>query len=195
MPKLNVKDYRLDYRTFEAFASKVQYHSQEETRYLVDWIANHNKTRHKRDFVILPWGCQSEIVRDHTQAKDFYRPDFLLLICLDNSFIVKAVLPIEVTTFARKDDLLIKKSKLDLPSYDAITKKVTTKAMQILYIIGTNDKGHEDFCLLNSYLITQIKRQEVIPYGIGDKPSYEINKKLCIFKPLYNDRKQLLLAL
>jgi hypothetical protein len=73
MPKLNLKDYRLDYRTFEAFASKVQYHSQEETRYLIDWIANHNKTRHKRDFVILPWGCQSEIVRDSKLATDFYR--------------------------------------------------------------------------------------------------------------------------
>ncbi len=179
-------DYRLDHRTFEEFADHLQKHTEKEFQYMLDWLQSHNRRRHKRDYVVIPWGCDNEVYEKSQYAKHLYRPDFLLIKCFDNSYLVNQVYPIEVTTMSNLSDrIYFKKSKVKW-DYDKLTPQVANHKHFILFIINTEHPGKEEYHLFGPRILKRISQQRTVRPGcFGKKECFTFLRKNFTWKPLY----------
>ncbi|GAJ24827.1 unnamed protein product, partial [marine sediment metagenome] len=143
---MSLKD-RIDSRTLEEFAKSLQYHGRQELVYVIDYINRYNRNRKKRSIAILPWGAiASDVVRGPGISR-YGRPDFLIMRCFDNSYIVKAITPLEVSHSKAQniERVYLKQEKVER-KYNQITPMVTSIQQSILCILGEN--GLEQYYLL-----------------------------------------------
>lgn len=187
---------RMDSRTLEEFAKALQYHNRQELRYVIDYMNRHNRNRKKRSIAILPWGASAPDVVGGLRISRYGRPDFLIMRCFDNSYIVKTIAPLEVSHSKAQNvqKVYLKQEKVER-KYNQITPMVTGIQQSILCILGEN--GLEQYYLLTpeSPVFKRIKDRGVVPappYVFGTterypegKPAYWFFKEEVEWKPLY----------
>ncbi len=186
---------RVDIRTFDEFKKNIQYHTKQETKYLIDWLDRHNGEhgRKKREYAVLPWGaCTDEIFTDEQidKIRLVNRPDFLLLKTFDNSYIIKWVSPLEIQTMKPSpcflDKIWIKKEKVER-NYDNITKLVATRGQFILMIGNTSNPGDEVYTLITDKELKRLSKFYPVPCKIfGGKLAYFIPIKEKRWRRLYD---------
>ena len=166
-------EYRMDYRDIEEFRDSIKFHTEQEIKYMIDFLDRWNGIygRHKRDFTVIPWGAYSTDI--FVESDDsLYRPDFLLCRNYDNSYIVKKVVPIEVTTCKILDiDVCYLKQEKVERGYKALPSQVATNKQHILFIRGR--KEQELFTLLKPSFLKTIKENGIKnPKCLGSKSCY-----------------------
>lgn len=192
---MSLKD-RMDSRSFEEFAKALQYHNRQELRYVIDYMNRHNRNRKKRSIAILPWGTSAPDVVGGLRINRYGRPDFLIMRCFDNSYIVKNVTPLEVSHSKAQnvERFYLKQEKVER-KYNQITPMVTSIQQCLLCILGEN--GLEQYYLLTpeSPVFKRMKDRGVVPappYVFGTterypegKPAYWFFREEVDWKPLY----------
>jgi len=187
MKKSESFDYRLDKRSIKEFEENLKKHTKEEIEYLQYWIDRYNGMygRKKREFVVLKWGCK-DFIEVSLDASSTYKPDFLLAKCYNNSYFVKSIFPIEVTTCAIiSKTYYLKKSKV-IWDYDNLTPQIATTSHYILFIINTEKKGHELFTILTPKFLDKLKKTNIeYPDCLGNKPAYQFKHDIIKWKKLF----------
>jgi len=192
---MSLKD-RIDLRTIEEFAKALQYHDRQELVYVIDYMNRHNRNRKKRSIAILPLGEIASDVVGGLGISRYGRPDFLIMRCFDNSYIVKTITPLEVSHSKAQsiERFYLKQEKVER-KYNQITPMVTSIQQSILCILGEN--GLEQYYLLTpeSPVFKRMKARGPVaapPYVFGaterypeGKPAYWFYREEVDWKPLY----------
>ena len=188
--------YRMDYRDIKEFGESIKFHTEQEIKYMIDFLERWNGIygRRKRDFTVIPWGAYStDIV---AEPDDFlYRPDFLLCRNYDNSYIVKKIVPIEVTTCKILDiDVCYLKQEKVERGYKKLPSELATDKQYILFVRGRNRQ--ELFSLLKPSFLGKIKENGIKkPKFLGAKSCYWFKPDDVNWRELYPQNKSNQVAL
>lgn len=180
---------RMNHRKQQEFEKQFTKEKQEqEKEYARLFLEAHNKTRKKRDFVLLPWGARfRSLVFKQEEEGELNRPDYLLLECEDNSYFIRDIRPLEICTLKGPmagNRFYIKAFKIE-GFIDDITKKLTTKPTCFLCILGS--EGNEQYYPLYTdgrlIKVMESRGKEKVP-ALGNKPAYYFKVDEVKWKPL-----------